>query len=328
MKKSKNILIIFLLMMIGLFQVSSLVSATTTTVIFKPMDDTMIKNDNPNAQSGYSMDMAVRNAYGENGQNFNEINSLINFDIFSIPASATILTALIHLYYYNWSGTDPGGRNLTLYSIQNSWSEEYVNWKTQPSYSITPSSSSFIPNTKGQWMTWDVTNDIQSLIQKRAYYGWKIADESNWKQPNLPMTYFRTKEYTDYTPYLEITYIISEANKAPIAGFSFTPFDPTTKDSIRLTDSSYDPDGTITGWFWNFGDGNSSTIQTPTHTYSQSGQYTISLQVTDNDGLTNSVTTIISIPTMKSTPGFEFLVVAGAGAITFSLLVKFKGKKQ
>jgi PKD repeat protein len=34
-------------------------------------------------------------------------------------------------------------------------------------------------------------------------------------------------------------------------------------------------------WAWNFGDGNTSTLQNPTHTYSQPGTYTVTLSVTN-----------------------------------------------
>ena len=35
-------------------------------------------------------------------------------------------------------------------------------------------------------------------------YGWKITDENYWGQPNIPQTWWRSKEYGDYTPYIEI----------------------------------------------------------------------------------------------------------------------------
>ncbi|HSF96160.1 MAG TPA: M4 family metallopeptidase [Thermohalobaculum sp.] len=53
-----------------------------------------------------------------------------------------------------------------------------------------------------------------------------------------------------------------------------------------FTDSSTD-DGTIASWDWNFGDGNSSTAQNPSHTYATPGTYNVSLTVTDNAGQTD-----------------------------------------
>jgi hypothetical protein len=285
----------------------------------------MIKKEYINLQSGYALNMAVRNGYGDSENNYYEIDSLLKFDVFSIPSTATILTASIHIYYYDWSGTNPAGRNLTLYLITSSWTEEYVNWNTKPSHEVTPTSGSIVPDSKGQWMTWDVTDDVQYLVNERAYYGWKIADENYWKQPDIPMVYFNTKENGNYIPYLEVTYTASEAITEPISGFSITPLNPTTKDSIQFKDTSYDPDGIIVEWLWNFGDGNSSTSKTPTYTYTQSGEYTVTLQVTDNDGTTNLTTKVLTI-SPKSTPGFEFLIIVCA--IAFVLLVKFKGKKR
>lgn len=49
-------------------------------------------------------------------------------------------------------------------------------------------------------------------------------------------------------------------------------------------DLSYDPDGSITAYLWNFGQGPTSTMMNPTHTYTSEGAFDVSLRVTDNDG--------------------------------------------
>src|SRR5690606_2855895 len=43
-------------------------------------------------------------------------------------------------------------------------------------------------------------------------------------------------------------------------------------------------------WFWNFGDGNTSTEQNPSHTYNQLGNFNVSLSVTDAYGCTDTLT--------------------------------------
>ncbi|KJD31116.1 hypothetical protein PK35_16255 [Tamlana nanhaiensis] len=48
-----------------------------------------------------------------------------------------------------------------------------------------------------------------------------------------------------------------------------------------FTDLSFDQNGEIVAWEWNFGDGNTSDEQSPTHIY-DIGEYTITLKVTDN----------------------------------------------
>lgn len=52
--------------------------------------------------------------------------------------------------------------------------------------------------------------------------------------------------------------------------------------------SSYDADGSIVSYAWDFGDGSTATGMTATHTYAEIGYYTITLTVTDNDGFTGS----------------------------------------
>jgi PKD repeat protein len=50
--------------------------------------------------------------------------------------------------------------------------------------------------------------------------------------------------------------------------------------------ASRDPDGAITGWAWDFGDGTTDNVSGPIarHLYSRSGLFTVGLNVTDDDG--------------------------------------------
>ena len=69
-------------------------------------------------------------------------------------------------------------------------------------------------------------------------------------------------------------------NVPPTAGFTSTSNGLTAS----FTDGSSDPDGSIASRSWNFGDGNTSTLTNPSHTYGTDGTYTVTLTVTDNDG--------------------------------------------
>ncbi|MEM9490371.1 MAG: PKD domain-containing protein, partial [Myxococcota bacterium] len=74
--------------------------------------------------------------------------------------------------------------------------------------------------------------------------------------------------------------------------FTFTVIDRT----VQFADASSDPDGLVVSWSWDFGDGNTSTLQNPSHTYAGSGTYTVSLTATDNDGITATVSQDVLIP--------------------------------
>lgn len=53
---------------------------------------------------------------------------------------------------------------------------------------------------------------------------------------------------------------------------------------INFTDLSTTPSGSITAWEWDFGDGTTSTLQNPSHTYNTVGFYTVSLTVYSSTG--------------------------------------------
>ncbi len=62
----------------------------------------------------------------------------------------------------------------------------------------------------------------------------------------------------------------------PRANFTATPVTGTAPLAVRFTDTST---GSPTSWAWSFGDGTSSTLQSPEHTYAAPGTYTVSLKV-------------------------------------------------
>ncbi|GAA3946756.1 PKD domain-containing protein [Microbacterium soli] len=62
--------------------------------------------------------------------------------------------------------------------------------------------------------------------------------------------------------------------------------------TVTFQDRSTDGDGDddIVSWEWSFGDGTTSTEQSPTHTFDAPGDYPVTLTVTDRDGLSTSKT--------------------------------------
>lgn len=80
-------------------------------------------------------------------------------------------------------------------------------------------------------------------------------------------------------------------NTPPAADFSFAA----DELSVAFTDSSTDPDGTITSHSWDFGDGQSATSTNPNHTYATTGTYTVTLTVTDDDGASDSMSRSVTV---------------------------------
>ncbi len=59
---------------------------------------------------------------------------------------------------------------------------------------------------------------------------------------------------------------------------------------VQFNDLSLANSGTIVQWQWDFGDGISSTLQNPSHTYQSGGNFNISLRVTNSEGCVNTIT--------------------------------------
>jgi len=89
--------------------------------------------------------------------------------------------------------------------------------------------------------------------------------------------------------------VIIVVHAPPTADFTVTPYPPTTWDILSFTDQSSDPDGTIVAWSWNFGDGTSSSDQDPFHQYGLPSTYACTLEVLDDDGLTHSSASAITV---------------------------------
>ena len=80
----------------------------------------------------------------------------------------------------------------------------------------------------------------------------------------------------------------------PIVNFNFTDT-ICLGDTTFFTDQSINTSGTITTWNWNFGDGNTSTDQNPTHLYTSAGTYTVILNIIDDNLCQNTDTQTVIV---------------------------------
>lgn len=88
-------------------------------------------------------------------------------------------------------------------------------------------------------------------------------------------------------------------NQAPVAAFTSSSNGLTV--SVNGSTSS-DPDGTVAGYSWNFGDGATASGATASHPYGAAGSYTVTLTVTDNSGATNTKTGQVTVSNTPPPP--------------------------
>ncbi|MEM4264931.1 MAG: PKD domain-containing protein, partial [Thermoplasmata archaeon] len=147
-------------------------------------------------------------------------------------------------------------------------------------------------------------------------YLWDWGDGTTGSGVIASHTYTATKTYTitlTVTDDMGLTNSVSESvyvqlpKMPPVASFTYTTDQLTV--SVDAT-GSYDPDGTIVSYDWSWGDGTTGTGMTATHTYGMDGTYEVVLTVTDNDGMTDDASAMVSVAkvNMKPIAAFTYLV--------------------
>jgi len=118
------------------------------------------------------------------------------------------------------------------------------------------------------------------LTDEIGHYGWDVA-AGCW------YVVVRAERYES-----KISSVVGVPPEVTDLHLALTPFPPEADFALSeesgmapltvvFTDTSL---GTVTSWLWDFGDGNTSDEQWPTHTYSEPGTYSVSLTVANSSG--------------------------------------------
>ncbi len=73
-------------------------------------------------------------------------------------------------------------------------------------------------------------------------------------------------------------------NTAPDVDFDWSPTDLIVFETVTFTSIATDTGSGIDTYSWDFGDGDTSTLENPTHVYDEADTYLVALTVTDNVG--------------------------------------------
>jgi len=144
-----------------------------------------------------------------------------------------------------------------------------------------------------------------------ASYDWDFGDGGSDTVENPSYVYGAPGDYTviltvaDADGVMDSDTTAASIDPAPIAPVADAngPYQGVVDLPIGFDGSGSDDwDGTIVSWDWGFGDGNNGTGETPSHSYAADGFYTVTLTVTDDDGLMNTDTTTTSVATGNQPP--------------------------
>ena len=111
---------------------------------------------------------------------------------------------------------------------------------------------------------------------------------------------------TDNGDHTTSTYDWVTVYTRPVASFTYSPSEPSVGDPVTFNaTASYDPDGGnatfpsgIVSYEWDFGDETPAVTETDPiveHTYTDAGEYPVTLTVTDDEGMTNDTTATVTV---------------------------------
>lgn len=159
---------------------------------------------------------------------------------------------------------------------------------------------------------YDALDFTNQSSQVATIFAWEFGDGNTSTQENPSHTYNASGQYN-------VTLMISTqdgcgdtivqevtAYDQPVANFEVDPtcLETTSNFNDLSTINNIDGDQ-ITGWFWNFGDGNTANQQNPNNLYADENNYTVSLLVTSNYGCVDSISqtaTVWPLPEVDFSP--------------------------
>jgi PKD repeat protein len=149
-------------------------------------------------------------------------------------------------------------------------------------------------------------------------WAWDFGDGGSSTSQNPSHTYSQAGTYTvshtatnasGSNTATKAGYISVGAPAAPVADFGASPTSGLAPLQVTFADQSTN---TPTSWSWDFGDGTTSTLQNPSHTYSQPGTYTVSLTAGNASG-TNTKTRTGYITVGTPPPAADFTADSTTG---------------
>jgi PKD repeat protein len=189
------------------------------------------------------------------------------------------------------------------------WDEAYGAFFNEYTDATTPANS--IPaDCSYDSTTGTITNDQYQAFTDYASIGRYTLKTTSWGTPNNSLP------------------VASTTGTTQVGGMA-----PSTVKFVGS--NSYDLDGIITNYLWDFGDGTNSTLANPTHVYTTAGTYTATLLVTDNSNGTGSATTApITVKAVSNVKAVNVLSVSvawvkgSAGNGYFSATIKIGDQNE
>jgi PKD repeat protein len=223
---------------------------------FLAVEDARVRSSSPGSNYGTSDYLRLRDGGGSE----TTYESYLRFDLSAVGGQA-ISSAILRLYATDGSD-DPG----TLFAVNGAWSEADITWSNAPGFSGSPLASAAAASSN----TW-VEFDVSSVVTGAGIYDFGLTNDSS------NSVYFSSREGLD-PPQLVV---VTDDPSVPVVAFDATPAQGVAPLTVSFTDQS---SGAPTSWLWEFGDGTTSNLRSPSHTYLAAGSYDVRLTATNGLG--------------------------------------------
>ena len=170
---------------------------------------------------------------------------------------------------------------ILLFSKFSSQAQLVANFSAFPTAGCAPFLVTFSDASTGNptnWR-WDLGNGTTSFLQNPSV---------TYFSPGLYSVKLVISNSSGSDSIIKNQYI--NVHFSPGNDFSGSPTTGCYPLPVHFTDLSSAGSGTINSWEWDFGDGNISSTQSPSHTYTGSGNFNVSLRVTNSFGCVTTIT--------------------------------------
>jgi PKD repeat protein len=112
----------------------------------------------------------------------------------------------------------------------------------------------------------------------------------------IEMAFIGAGQVPKNIPFTPVNGFFTNLDFPPVADFTYSPNRPKINETVTFNAStSYDQNGTIVSYEWDFGDGTTGTGEIATHQYLESGVHQVDLTVTDNTANNDTYTSNVEV---------------------------------
>ncbi len=274
-------------------------SGVSPTSAYADARDTKLRSDEPETAFGSDVQLEA--------DGFPPYRVLLAWDLTTVPQNAAVLSGALTIDITNVSSDSYG-----LYLLERNWTESEATWlqaDNQSPWDLDESAgdrgsellATFVPSSLGELtipLNGAGISELQRWVLNPSSNHGFVVDIASNASDGVDIT-SRESSNASRRPRLAISYSTDpnqSVNLPPSAVFEHAPDPPTVGEEASFDASgSFDLDGTISSYEWDFGDGTDALGVQVSHSFDQVGQFSVTLTVSDDGGASSSIQKSVTV---------------------------------